>query len=214
MKTDDFPFKEALKYGVPIVVIWAVAWWYDDLLSVAICFGVVAALVVAYFSLGALLMVDSGEMNGSRKPWIVILVFACLAALSPVVFIASRWHHRSQPEYVLEKIDHVRTREDVQREVDYLTPQGKDVLLWAIEQKSDEPMTNSKSVYAEPIIDGNMCDIGVQLKDGAGTIRLLKADHWRFHDFYIAKSQGKDIGLWISYAKDHPYATAWTLFWK
>lgn len=220
MKTHPFPVADALKYGTPLVFIGPVACWFHVLVPVAVCLGVVLALVVAFFTTGILHMISKGEIVGSYKPWIALLVVACLAAASPLVYLTIRWvsrsQHRARPEYALEVINQIQTREDLERNADYFTPAGKELFQWLLAQRGDRPMSNSNDKYAQPIIRGDTCDIAVRSEDGtaSATYRLIKTDHWRIHDLYVNEAEGKNVGIWLSYAKDHPYATAWTLLWR
>jgi hypothetical protein len=136
-----------------------------------------------------------------------IIVAAAAAAVAAFVL------YHSQPAYVLEVLDGINTSEEVQQESDYLTTQGKDILVWIIEQRGDKPASDVKAVYSEPVVNGTMCDIPFQTKDGTGTIRLLKTDRWRFDDMYIDKVGDKNVNLWVSRIKDHPIGTWWKLHW-
>ncbi len=145
-----------------------------------------------------------------RTQRIVVASAATFIALVLVIVIV-RWYHHSQPGYVLEVLDGINSREELRQANDYFTPQGESVLLWGMDKRGDKPPSNEKMVYDAPSFTGNECTIAFHTPVGTGSIRLLKPDHWRFHDIYVEKLGDKEVGLWVSYMKDHPYGAWWKL---
>ena len=149
-----------------------------------------------------------GQLRRFLKPTLVIIgALVC-------IFWLSQWHHRSQPEYVLEILDRVNTPSDIQRYSEYFTPKGKENLVWLLSKAGDVPSSGNKMTYSEPIINGDTCDIPARGPGIIVSVRLHKSGRWRFDDFYLESVQSEQIKLWISYMREHPVKTFFKLNWK
>lgn len=143
-----------------------------------------------------------------------IVIAAAVISFGLILFGVARWHHRSQPGYVLEVLEGINSRADADAKSEYLTPQGKDLLIWAIEKRGDKPPTGEKPIYSEPVISDIECLIPFHGREGGGTIRLQYSDHWRFDDMYIDTFGNEHLEVWGSELKAHPFKSIFKRHWR
>lgn len=122
--------------------------------------------------------------------------------------------HRTQPSYVLEIMEQVNTPADVERYEWYFTPQGKSIVLWMMSSMQDRPASGDKATFSDPVIRDTICDVGGQVPGMTFTVRLIRSGHWQLHDIYLNRAGEQEIGIWVSYLKDHPYRSWWSANWK
>ncbi len=139
-----------------------------------------------------------------RRHWHLLTGIAAIVVLA--LWLTSAYQ-RSKPEYALKVLDNIHTAAQVEEYAEYLTPRGKDLVLWYLQEgKYSAPATeNDNFVFEKPVQQGNVCTIG--MNDGQGTrfiVQMVRDGGWRFDDIYCATVNGKKVELWASYIKDHP----------
>jgi hypothetical protein len=77
-------------------------------------------------------------------------------------------------------------------------------------QQTSNPSPSTKAIISETSINGNACDISASYSNSSVTCRLIYSGRWQFHDMYINSYQGKQVGVWASDLKDHPYRVWWS----
>lgn len=150
--------------------------------------------------------------SSATQRWIAVIVVVLVGWFT--ISSIARAHHRSQPEYVLEIVDHMNTPADVERYSEYLTPKGRGIVLWLLAKGGNQPSSSAKPVMSPPAIRGNVCDIAMGLPDTSFTCRLAKTSRWQLDDIYLNTAGKQNIGLWVSYMKEHPVRTYLRLNWK
>ena len=153
------------------------------------------------------------ERLPARTRQIVVIVATGIVAIV-LLFTIRTWYHRSQPIYVLEVLDDIHFPAEVERNNDYFTPEGKAVWLWMMSNSTHSAPNGQKLILSAPEINGDVCEFSGRYGEGSFKIKLVKASRWQFSDFYFDTWEGKKIGLWASYIKDHPYLTQWKLHWR
>lgn len=135
-----------------------------------------------------------------------------------VIGYAANWRidakRRNDPLYTMKMVDNISNEGDLAAHGEYFTPKGYDLYKWMLNQSTTPDSQSPQMKYSAPKInsDGG-CDVWMTGPNNSMFIHLVKGERWQFDDVYVKTIDGKNIDLWATYMKEHPYLTTLKVGW-
>lgn len=126
-----------------------------------------------------------------------------------ILFAGWRYRVRQSPEYALEVVAEIETREDAYDRRGYITPQGMKLMNHVFDTQKG-PAMGGELIYEKCQVQGALCYFPFKQPEtnNAGYMVFEKHGKWQFHDLVITKIEGKEVEMSLAWAIDHPFQAA------
>jgi hypothetical protein len=111
-----------------------------------------------------------------------------------------------EPLRISAAIGSLKTREQIHAADQFLTPKGKKVLLYTLDQKwAEKGAASPHPSMSDPIVRESEVRLPLITEDGSRVCAVfVKNAEWQFDDFILERANNRDVNLAVSYMIDHP----------
>lgn len=143
-----------------------------------------------------------------RLPQRTQRIVIAVGAASILIVASWGWYtHVHSPEYAFHVIDSINSRADLENCREYMTPQGRTVIAYAVDN-AKSPSSSEKMQIQKSQILGTTCNIPYTHGDDVGYLQFQKNGVWQFDDVVITRHKRRTIELSVAWAIEHPILAA------